>query len=225
MSEGTEHNRDDDVALAGEYALGLLTPDDAMAFEQRLNREPELRALYAEWCESFATLSEQVDAVQPRPITRARLAQEVFQPRESWKDRLRELLWLIGGAVVASLIVFAVFVNNPAQPTHAAELIAEDQSLAVAALWVPDDNALTVTRSRGAPADGRDWELWLIVGEAAPVSLGVLPRDSEGVIEIGAEHAALIPNAILAISDEPLGGSPTGQATGPVLAVGEVQDI
>ncbi len=228
MSETGDHKRDeDDVALAGEYALGLLAPDEAQAFEARLNHEPALRAIYVEWCEDLVELTADAPEAQPRPIVKARLLQRLFErdAEGGLRHRMKEFLWLIGGAVAASLIVFAVYMNEGGEPTHAAELISEDQSIVVAARWLPESQEMTISRSRGAPDDGRDWELWLIVGEAAPVSLGVLPRDADGRIAISDERAADVAGAVLAISDEPLGGSPTGQATGPIIAVAALQEI
>ena len=74
----------------------------------------------------------------------------------------------------------------------------------------------------GAPAPDRDFELWLIDGDAPPVSLGVLPFTAKPVIAVGESLRDKLPTGVLAISDEPKGGSPTGLPTGPVLATGKV---
>lgn len=84
---------------------------------------------------------------------------------------------------------------------------------------------LEVSRIRGEAAQGRSLELWLIAGQNDPVSLGVLPTDKRGRITIDARLRPLMDNAVLAISDEPLGGSPTGRSTGPVLAVGQINSV
>jgi len=63
MSETPD--RDDDTVLAGEYALGLLSAEEAAVFEARLGAEPELRALYAAWAEDFAQLAEDIPAETP----------------------------------------------------------------------------------------------------------------------------------------------------------------
>jgi anti-sigma-K factor RskA len=69
-------------------------------------------------------------------------------------------------------------------------------------------------------------ELWLIEGDAAPVSLGVLPEAPQARVPLDRALAARIAaGALLAISDEPEGGSPTGAPTGAVLAAGPVQEI
>jgi anti-sigma-K factor RskA len=76
------------------------------------------------------------------------------------------------------------------------------------------------TRVSGAPVSGRDFQLWLIQGKNAPISLGVLPAQDKGIIKLSDDLKAKLSGSILAISDEPAGGSPTGQPTGAVLATG-----
>jgi anti-sigma-K factor RskA len=82
-----------------------------------------------------------------------------------------------------------------------------------------------VIPKQGAPATGRDFELWVIgANSVAPVSLGVIPSDRESLFEITPEIAALMDGGTLAVSDEPEGGSPTGAPTGPILATDEFFD-
>jgi len=40
-----DQDRDEDHILAGEYALGLLSAEEAAAFEARMGRDPDLNAL------------------------------------------------------------------------------------------------------------------------------------------------------------------------------------
>jgi anti-sigma-K factor RskA len=66
--------------------------------------------------------------------------------------------------------------------------------------------------------------LWLIAGGNAPVSLGVLPDSGIVALAFPVDLKDQLRGATLAISDEPDGGSPTGQPTGAVLATGVVSD-
>ena len=65
-------------------------------------------------------------------------------------------------------------------------------------------------------------ELWLIPAGGKPHPLGLLRADHTVII---IPHD-LVPhttrNAVLAVSLEPQGGSPTGQPTGPVIATGKL---
>ncbi|MDZ7710578.1 MAG: anti-sigma factor [Roseovarius sp.] len=67
--------------------------------------------------------------------------------------------------------------------------------------------------------------MWLIAGEAAPVSLGVLPQDRRAALPVPEDLRPRLRTVVLAVSDAPPGGSPTGASTGAVLATGAVRDI
>ena len=72
----------------------------------------------------------------------------------------------------------------------------------------------------------REPELWLIPADGKPRPLGMLRADRAVTIAIPADLAALtVSNAVLAVSLEPPGGSPTGQPTGPVIATGKLTSL
>nr|WP_258570909.1 anti-sigma factor [Flavimaribacter sediminis] len=86
----------------------------------------------------------------------------------------------------------------------------------------PARSVLKINRTQGGPGQGRDFELWLISVGKPPASLGLLARDRISEISVPDGLAVLMDNAVLAISDEPAGGSFSGQATGAVLATGNL---
>ncbi|KKK92899.1 hypothetical protein LCGC14_2698290, partial [marine sediment metagenome] len=59
----------------------------------------------------------------------------------------------------------------------------------------------------------------------APVSLGVLPDSKTMRIPIPPLWRDQTAQMTLAISDEPVGGSPTGAPTGDILAVGAMANL
>lgn len=73
------------------------------------------------------------------------------------------------------------------------------------------------------PDDARVPELWLIPADGVPRSLGVVARDhAQRVVipeQIRADAAA---DTTFAVSLEPVGGSPSGAPTGPVVASGKL---
>ncbi|MFX0545719.1 anti-sigma factor [Roseovarius sp. S1116L3] len=226
---------EDDRVLAGEYALGLLGHDAAAAFEARLVAEPELRALYAAWAEDLAGLTDGIAPVAPPAPMKAQVEARAFgtvSPRRPFAG-LRGLAWLVGGAVAAALAVFValdtgLLGQGPAlqgAPEYIAEVAADDGSLVILASYDADERALTVERRTGTAPAGRVLELWLIAGEDAPVSLGVLPEGEGALLDMDPALAARLPGGVLAISDEPPGGSPTGAPTGSVLATGVVAPV
>lgn len=219
---------DDDRVLAGEYALGLLSPEEARAFEARMQTDPGLRAAYAGWAEDMAALTDDIDEVAPPHDMPDRIAEAIDGPtRKPGLLSKLGLSWIVPGAVLASLLAFFVVSNDLLVPdgdvpSLRAEIAAPDDSLRVTAAYDGARGQLRITRAAGQARPGRALELWLIVGEAAPVSLGVLPEGREAALAIPAEMAPKLPGAVLAISDEPPGGSPTGAPTGDVLATGQV---
>ena len=66
---------------------------------------------------------------------------------------------------------------------------------------------------------GKSAQLWAIVGtDPAPHPLGLFHAGRRRAVEADAESPAPMPaGTTFAISIEPLGGSPTGAPTGPVV--------
>jgi anti-sigma-K factor RskA len=228
MTQADDHN--DDVTLAGEYALHLMDAEQRRAFEARLDAEPALRRLVVEWDEQLVPLADNFAEQHPPKAVKTRIDAVLFPAaqKQSWS------LWrLLAGSAAAAAIAVAALVTlpldrapTPFAPSLVAEIAAEDQSLVVVASYAPETGILRVDRQAGAAPSGRVLELWLIAeGAAAPVSLGVLPADAVTDITLPADLIPAIAGGTLAISEEPVGGSPTGTPTGAVLAVGEVVAI
>ena len=227
---GTE-DRDDDIALTGEYALHLMDGTERRAFETRLTNEPDLRALLREWDEGLIPLTDGVAAVAPPPYLKSRIetllfASDAKQATSGWFGGRFGIGHLLAGTLAVLLVVFLLNTQfSSSDPTYMAEIASEDQALVIQAS-LADTDQLTLARTAGAAVPGRVLELWLIAeGADAPVSLGVLPDDPSVTIEVSEELLALLEGGTLAVSDEPPGGSPTGLPTGAVLAAGQIQTI
>lgn len=230
MTDLTED--EEERAFAAEYALGLLSPAEAQAFEDLLAVDPELRANYALWAEDFASLTDNLPQVAPPSALQARIEAELFpaaRKKGSFLDRFTLLPAFMTGLVAAAAVLVAVNLNIggppvvPFSPGYTAQIAAPDQSLVVQASFDPQNGVLRVQREEGAARPGRALELWIIAGDNPPVSLGVLPEATTAEFKVPAD---LTPGfeggGVLAISDEPPGGSPTGAPTGDVLATGPV---
>ncbi len=230
MTGQPPYDEDADRILAGEYALGLLPVDEASEFEARMAREPDLRALYAGWAEGFAGLTDGIPEVAPPAALKARIDADLFaaspsvrRPFAGW----RGLGWLVGGAVAAAVAVLLVvnaglLTGEPELPGYTASIAAEDGSLMLAASYDADGGLLYIERLAGTAPTGRALELWLIAGGNEPVSLGILPDSGTARLNVAEELRAQINGGLLAVSDEPPGGSPTGAPTGTVLASGKI---
>lgn len=219
----------EDPALAAEYVLRLLDTDAERAFELRLQNDPQLRDLVQFWEAEFAALTSDLPDDVPSPSVKANLVAELngedARPGRGWTWP-----WLafpaMAAVALAAFLAFSPILRGPAfDPTLHATLISEDGLVHIEAGYAPDGNQFKVIPEKGAPAEGRDFELWVIGARAdAPVSLGVIAVDRESLFEITPEIAALIDGGVLAVSDEPKGGSRTGVPTGPILATDEFFD-
>lgn len=224
-----ETDREDDIALAAEYALGMLTPTEEKAFEARLVVDPALRSEYARWARDLVALTEGIPGVVPSRSVRDNIDVKLFgEARPTFLQRIGFIPAVLGGLAVAALLFVVVNIglltapDTPTGPAYRAEIAAHDSSLVMMARFDPVGGTLRVERAAGSARAGRVLELWLIVGEAAPVSLGVLFEGQVSELVLSPELIAALDGGILAISDEPPGGSPTGAPTGDVLATGKV---
>ncbi|MEM6311397.1 MAG: anti-sigma factor [Pseudomonadota bacterium] len=223
----------DDNALAAEYALHLLSPEDRKAFEARMLDDANLRAMVRDWDKHFHALSDEFADVAPPARVKSAINHQLFEGQNQIGPLQRFGRWILGGGAIAVALAVVLIValpqlNDPLaiDPTHRAEVSAEDQSLIITAQFSSDDGTFVVRRVAGMPADGRDHEMWLIPeGATAPISLGVIPMGAEARIDIPDDLRGQLTAALFAISDEPKGGSPTGAPTGAVLAAGPVQTL
>jgi anti-sigma-K factor RskA len=204
---------DDDDLAAAEYVLGATDLAARQAAEVRARREPAFAARIAAWEAHFAGLNNDFAPV-PAPDLMPRIEARLFPtpPRGSRWQRF----WAIGPAL-AVLVLAAWFAFIPGPPDLTATLAPQAQGVSYLAALTGGD--LTISRISGAPPDAaHDFELWIIRGTDAPVSLGVLPTDGRRLTltDVGE-------GMVLAVSLEPKGGSPTGAPTGPILALGPLQ--
>lgn len=221
----------DDSGKAAEYVLGLLPDAEAREMRARLASEPALRAEILAWERRFATMAEQeVAPVTPPASVEARLVAHLFRDdarsRWQWSGLWRGAAALaMAGLVAVAVLVFNGGPGSRGEPEFTAIIAAEDGSLQLAAALDLDSGQLRVSRQSGSVAEGRAQQLWLIAGDAAPVSLGLLSAETETQVAVPAPLRALFAGGILAVSDEPPGGSPTGAPTGDVLAIGVIEEI
>jgi anti-sigma-K factor RskA len=226
---------EDDEALAAEYALGVLPAGERRVFAARAAADKSLSDRVTFWDEQFSPMAEAIAPVAPPARALSQIESRLFvQGTETGRAGLFGSLRFWQGLSFASLAALAIvgglLLRDPVGgtatgPSFVATIAAENGSLNLVALYDPQSNSLRLTRSQGEPATGRSFELWLIEGGNAPVSLGVLPVEASGSIILAPETSEKLAGATLAISDEPAGGSPTGQPTGAVLGAGPVVAI
>jgi anti-sigma-K factor RskA len=201
---------DDDDIKAAEYVLGVTGLAERQAAEAQARRDPAFAARIAEWEAHFSGLDAEFAGV-PAPDLMPKIEARLF-PKPARGSRWQRF-WGIGPAF-AVLALAAWFAFVPGQPELNAILAPQMQGVSYQAAFSGDE--LTITRVAGeAPDSAHDFELWIIRGKDAPVSLGVLPAEGERLTlkDVGE-------GMVLAVTLEPKGGSPTGVATGPIVAAG-----
>ncbi|MDO6731416.1 anti-sigma factor [Marinovum sp. 2_MG-2023] len=227
MSDATDIP-DSDSVLAAEYVLGLLSEDAARDVARRMVREPALRDLFDTWTEHFADLAADLDPVPAPDGIWTSVETRLFGARKPLWRRLGAGLGLgqavLGGALAAGLALAVVQFGwlEPDSAPYTAALTTEAAENVARIELDADSGALTAELIGAFPEDGRARELWLIQGDNAPVSLGLLSPGVVVALAVPDPLRGALDGAVLAISDEPAGGSPTGLPTGAVLATGVI---
>lgn len=212
MTDTSEH---DDV-LAAEYVLGTLPLIERNELAERAKREPALAARIAEWEDRLSGLNDGYDEA-PAPDLMPAIEARLF-PKAVARTKRSRLTGFLGFAVSAFAILAVagfLYTGSP-RPDLTATLTADASPLRFEAVVTGDQAVLT--RVAGTVSDSsHSYELWLIKGSDAPISLGVITDDTIKV-KLPAHEVGIV----LAISLEPTGGSPTGLPTGPVIAAGKL---
>lgn len=233
-----------DRTLAASWALGLAEGADLERGVRLYREDAEFRAEADAWTARLAPLLDEVDGVAPPEALWSGI-EEGLAPSRSANDNaplLQRQLRLWRGvtammtalaAAFAMLLLFrpAERVVVPAQPTVTASaplvaMVGEDQDqMMVVANWDPKQRRLVLAVAGDMPEDrGKSHELWVVPGNGAPRSIGVMPAGKKMHMDLAEQIAELLrQGATIAISVEPPGGSPTGAPTGPVMWSGKLE--
>lgn len=230
--------RGGDDTLAAEYVLGVLPADERQAVAARLATDRGFASLVERWEAHLSPMNEAYEDVEPPPSLKAGLDRRLFastamEPQGAVRGGLWASLVFWRGLSAVALAALAAYVALPFLAPSAtspqplvASLQAKDSDVEYVALFDKAHHQVALSHMSGERAADRDFELWMIEGKNAPVSMGVIPAGSTIRIELSPEaQRKLAAGAVLAISLEPQGGSPTGQPTGPVVAAGDLREI
>ncbi|MGY3439492.1 MULTISPECIES: anti-sigma factor [unclassified Marinovum] len=218
---------DDDSVLAAEYVLGLLTDEQEEAFALRLFQEVDLRHLCDTWSDHFAALAAESAEVRPPEAIWKAIQTRLYGAKEPFWKRLNIGQAVLGGALAAGLAFAALRFGwvEPEPLPLTAQLTNEAAGDVARIALDPDTGEIQAELVGLFPDAGRARELWLIQGANPPVSLGLLSPGVVVALAVPTDLRATLEGAVLAISDEPTGGSPTGLPTGAVLATGAVTSL
>lgn len=230
MSESIFDPEDDDDFLAAELALGLAQGERAVAGRARIQRDFAFAAKVAGWQERFVAMTDDIPEVSPGRRFKKRLFAQVF-PKA--RRPLMQRLWVWQGISFAALAMVAYLAfpllrpETPEAPSDlfATRMVGDVDALEVLAVVDPARADVALHRVAGDAPQGRVLELWAILPDTPPISLGVLPADEKARVPLPQALLDQVASITLAISDEPPGGAPQGTPTGSIRAVGSLTDL
>jgi anti-sigma-K factor RskA len=222
----------DDDLLAAELAFGLIDGEERLAAERRLDRDPAFAAAHGRW-QSYAAGLFSGPGEAPRPSLWNEIAAQL--PANDVGVARGSLRWWQAGTLAASaaalvLAVIAlrtphtVFVRVPVAAPATAPMVAvlTGKTGFATVSFDPATGRLT-SAANGLDLKAHSPELWVIPADGKPRSLGVMNAVAPGWGKIPARASAVMAASVtIAISVEPVGGSPTGQPTGPVILAGKL---
>jgi anti-sigma-K factor RskA len=224
----------DDI-IAAEYVLGVLDADERRLVEARLEDDRSFARLVLSWQSRLSPLDEDYEPVPPPAAVKAALDKRLFTATSVAKPGLLESLGFWRGLSFAAMALAAVAIvpdllrrETPVADVNPiiAPMQAEGGEVRFVALYEPGHSEIRITTVKAEKAADRDFELWLIEADGKPKSMGVIPAGETLALKIKPELVALISAGdTFAVTVEPLGGSPTGNPTGPVIAAGASRAI
>ncbi len=227
-----------DEALAMDFALGALGRAERRSAEARLRSDPAFRALVEAWQAELSPLTAEVgEAAPPVAVWEAIAAEIEPVPLRQAAPVAASGLWhslmlwrgLAFAGVAAAAIALVPVAPIPVAPPPGvlvAALAAPDGTPLLSAAYDPLRGAVVLTPATQRDDVGKAAELWVIEGDKPPRSLGVIDIKGANAHVIPPQRiAGLAAGSTLAISIEPLGGSPTGLPTGPVVATGKLTAV
>ncbi|MEG3164513.1 anti-sigma factor [Sphingomonas sp. PB2P19] len=223
---------------AAELALGLLEGEDRAVALRRVLAEPGFAAEVEWWRGQFALLFDLWPEASPGPHVAERI-DATLDAGTMAAPVVRRLAWpalaAVSSALAACLLLFIIVDPRPSVPVSQPVPVARPASLLVATLDAGKDGAVAAAfdatagslRIAAAPAvdAGKVAQLWAIGGDGVPHPLALLAHSPTTLWLTAADRAQIVAGAVLAISVEPTGGSPTGLPTGPVVAKGVLARI
>jgi anti-sigma-K factor RskA len=238
MSEKPQDwDRSRDEIISGEYVLGILSEDDRRRVEARMATDQKFAMQVHRWQTNLADFNDEYADARPPQHAYARVERRLFGGADQAGQGFLQSLW---GSVavwrtmtVAALVLAVGFglagrIHFPWEPSQSAPLVAEltgmDSPISLVATYDFASGRLSVAPAALKQDQPKSLELWLIEDGKPPASLGVLPEDGNGDVLIDANlRRGFAAGKTIAITVEPLGGSPDGKPTGPVIALGKTR--
>lgn len=235
---------DKEIALAGEYVMGLLEAKEQQAVKDSLPSNPLLKHWVHYWEAQLPQLYTDIPSEQPSQHVWQQIKRKTQQDRAviyHWqKTPWWQSLILWRGLTIASLFTLVGLATgfHPESLTFQDTLVTIAQKPIVVtspnyiavvrnnktqALWhigvylAAEKLFVTALQPSHLPAD-KSYELWLLSedNDIPPRSMGLMPTQGSQQLPLLLTQAMSQAQG-LAISLEPLGGSPNAAPSGPIV--------
>ena len=203
--------------LAAEYVLGTLKGSARKRFQRLMLSSNRVREATWMWEQHLNNLASSIKSVPPDSHVWEAISQRI-DPQQVVSNNViqpKTGIWQAWSLIAtAASIVLALIIWQPQTPEgQNTQQIALFKDASEKPLWFIDINeqGLSIKASEQLTArTDKDYELWMILkGQDIPISLGLLPKDGvKSILKDARFNAQDI--ALLAISIEPIGGSPNG---------------
>lgn len=216
-------------SLCAEYAVGTLRGGARRRFETLLTRDPDLQRRLAGWQAMLPTERQRESLPQPAKAVWCGIRRRLGFPGP-WREFFDRIAGWHGWAVTTmATLALAIGLGIGFETARRAELPSTGSGVSMmsgqdgeflALVRIDSDRGMLRVALPGGlqPPAGKVFEFWHIApGSRAPVSLGVQASLGGELAIRSGRRELLRRGGTLAISLEPVGGSPTGLPTGPVL--------
>lgn len=224
-----------DDAVAAEYVLGTLPAEERQAVARRIDGDAAFARLVDRWEVTLAPMADAYVPAEPPATVKQAVDRRLHAAPAAATTRLWDSLAIWRGLTLAAFAALALAIAIPLlappvdeQPAErlVASLAPQQSDVHYFVVYDGSTRDIGLSHVTGERAADRDFELWVIEGDQAPVSLGIIPSGSNVHLAVDQETQRKIASgAVFAISLEPAGGSPTGAPTGPVVAAGDLRSI
>lgn len=223
--------------LSGKYVLGALKGAARARFEAIARTRSDYQEMIVWWQNKLHLIADTVPAVKPKKRVWLNIESRLFTAAQS-----RALTWWRSLALTTSLLSLALSVfiatellktpSTPAAPIPITVAMLADSKAEKGWIVLFSRNTEGDAEIRASSLEtlekieDKSFELWLLpADQSPPVSIGLLPQEGNASLIVKEEIAEDLLTGGLAVSLEPLGGSPTSLPTGPVLYQGKLAQI
>lgn len=230
---------DDIDGLAAEYVLGTLSHEERQTVAERRAADKALDRAIEAWERRLSPLVETVAPVAPSPNLYNKIRAQIglSQHVVSLKAREHALArranrWrnaFAGATALAASLAGVIVYRDAVVPTEATQYVAvlnAGSDMPAFLLTVDTKTNMCVITAVNPPQQSdKTYQVWMVSDKMPkPKSLGMVnkPGEMQTMPMQAGPEMDLFMNASFAVSVEPMGGSPTGLPTGPVLFSGKL---